>query len=48
MLAVITDRENCRSLEEGKITEDEFADKSDIYLSSGNDPALVKTRLKFE
>jgi hypothetical protein len=48
VLAVVTERENCQNLEEGKITEDEFADKSDIYLSSGSDPALVKTRLKFE
>jgi hypothetical protein len=48
ILAVVTDRENCRNLADGKITEDEFADKSDIYLSSGKDAVLVKTRLKFE
>jgi len=48
ILAVVTDGENCRNLEDGKITGDEFADKCDIYLSYGNDPALVKTRLKFE
>jgi hypothetical protein len=48
VLAVVTDRENGRSLDEGKITEDEFADKSDIYLRVEGASRLVKVRLKFE
>jgi hypothetical protein len=49
VLVVVTDRENGRSLDEGKITEDEFADKSDIYLLPGvAGSPLVKVRLKLE